>query len=819
MADTLRPASLRQGFSVAPQKAAAPLAMMTATALGAAMPAHAQDAASGSILLPTINIETSEPAAVAPRRARAAEPARPAVTAEAPPPAPVAETAPPPAGPVAGRDGVSPYVDPNAGYRAVSSANSLLGQPLLDTARTVTAITGEVLSDKDATSVRELARTTPGLTLGTGEGGNAFGDVLFIRGFKASNDTFIDGMRDAGVAVRETFMAEQVEVTKGPSGSIAGRGTTGGAVNLVTKKAQPGNFTRTETTLGTDGLLRQTVDWNREWNERLRTRVGAMAQNSDVAGRDGVFDNRRGLSFATEFQATERLRLSFDAYHLEMDQMPDWGVPWDSVNGVPMTEAADGRATVDRDTFYGVTDRDFLNGTQDIATFGATYEIAPGMELTNRLRMGRTENDYVLTAPERPNLALGTVVAAPKSRRQVNDVVTNQTELTFAPVIAGREHRMVVGLELSNEDVSQQGYTGLASEVGGGTATNVLTGCTVSIFDPDTSACWDADEASLVLGPATTTTVKTRSLYFGDTVELRDDLILNFGLRLDDYSIGKKGVTTNRLTGETTPFAYSRDDTMVNWNAGLTWKPQPNGAVYLAFATSSNPMGQELDAGGGDYGGLDAAAELLAPEKNRSIELGTKWELGGLLVSGAIFETEKSNARETVASGVYDDTGEYRVRGLELGVAGNLTEKLSLFGGATLLDSEITESYLDSGPTSIIGNDFANIAHKQFNLLAKYEVNDRWTLGGQATWRGEIKGGTFAADQTNASGVTNENRLPGYWRFDLMADYEVADNAVLSMRVNNVTDELYYDAFYRSASPYVYVAPGRSASVSLQMKF
>ena len=81
----------------------------------------------------------------------------------------------------------------------------------------------------------------------------------------------------------------------------------------------------------------------------------------------------------------------------------------------------------------------------------------------------------------------------------------------------------------------------------------------------------------------------------------------------------------------------------------------------------------------------------------------------------------------------------------------------------------------------------------------------------QATWRGKIKGGTFAA--------TNGNTLPSYWRFDAMVDYEIRDNATVSFRIDNLTDALYYDAFYRSGSPYVYVAPGRAASVNLTMKF
>jgi catecholate siderophore receptor len=221
-------------------------------------------------------------------------------------------------------------------------------------------------------------------------------------------------------------------------------------------------------------------------------------------------------------------------------------------------------------------------------------------------------------------------------------------------------------------------------------------------------------------------------------------------------------------------------------------------------------MGQELDAGGGDYAGLDAAGQLLAPEQNTSLELGTKWQLGGALLTAALFETTKDHARETVGTGptaVTTDTGKYRVRGVELGISGNLTDRLSLSGGATVMQSEI----LESGNAANIGAAFANIAHDQFNLLAKYQVSDRLSIGGQATWRGEILGGTFAA--------TNGNVLPSYWRLDAIAEYELTETAVLSMRVDNLTDATYYDAFYRSGTPFVYIAPGRSASISVKMKF
>jgi catecholate siderophore receptor len=129
---------------------------------------------------------------------------------------------------------------------------------------------------------------------------------------------------------------------------------------------------------------------------------------------------------------------------------------------------------------------------------------------------------------------------------------------------------------------------------------------------------------------------------------------------------------------------------MINWHAGVSWKPMPDGTLYGAIATPINPIGQAPDAGGGFYGGLDEAAALLAPEKNISFELGTKWELfdDTLLGAAALFPTWKSNARETIgcgASAVTSDTGEYYVQGVEFGLSGAVTDGLMVFGGASLM--------------------------------------------------------------------------------------------------------------------------------------
>ena len=132
----------------------------------------------------------------------------------------------------------NPNANPDAPYKVERSQNDKFTEEVRDTPKSVIIIPKEVIEDLGATSFREVVRSTPGVTLGTGEGGNAFGDRIFIRGFEARNDVYIDGLRDPGVTSREIFAVEQIEVIKGPSGNFGGRGTTGGLVSLESKRRQ-----------------------------------------------------------------------------------------------------------------------------------------------------------------------------------------------------------------------------------------------------------------------------------------------------------------------------------------------------------------------------------------------------------------------------------------------------------------------------------------------------------------------------------------------------------------------------------------------------
>src|SRR5690606_2600639 len=81
-------------------------------------------------------------------------------------------------------------------------------------------------------------------------------------GFNAQSDLFVDGIRDFGGYSRDPFNLEQVEVAKGPASTNAGRGSTGGTVNLVSKKPRDERFYDLMLGGGTDHYYRGTFDMN-----------------------------------------------------------------------------------------------------------------------------------------------------------------------------------------------------------------------------------------------------------------------------------------------------------------------------------------------------------------------------------------------------------------------------------------------------------------------------------------------------------------------------------------------------------------------------
>ena len=341
-------------------------------------------------------------------------------------------------------------------------------------------------------------------------------------------------------------------------------------------------------------------------------------------------------------------------------------------------------------------------------------------------------------------------------------------------------------------------------------------------------------------GLPTKIAVDTTSAYVINTSNYNDFVILNGGIRYDDYNIKASGFGTQNNR----PNVFNSQEQqygMPNFNLGVTLKPLPIGSVYAAYATSSNPVGAEFDGTSAQYGGLAPALngnpnQIFGPEKNKAIEIGTKWELFDrrlLLTGGAVPDREGKRARiaEREQRAAANDIpgcsynlppgsgnvscitagAAYRIRGIDLGVGGKITDKWSVFGGLVLMQSEVTKSLVPSPqpllfPTNV-GLKLANVAHQSFSLLSKYKLDGR--LGDRRA------GGVPLRDVRR----NVPRREPGHVDPELLAlrylrrEAKVDKNWTAKLFVANITNKLYYDALYQSATPFVFVAPGRSVSM------
>ena len=128
---------------------------------------------------------------------------------------------------------------------------------LRDIPQTVTVINKDVLASQGATSFQDALRNAPGVTIGAAEGGQ-IGNNINLRGFTAITDIYLDGFRDRGQYYRDTFDLEEIEVLYGPSSMLFGRGSTGGVINQVSKKANLTESAEVSAMVGTNDRYRTT---------------------------------------------------------------------------------------------------------------------------------------------------------------------------------------------------------------------------------------------------------------------------------------------------------------------------------------------------------------------------------------------------------------------------------------------------------------------------------------------------------------------------------------------------------------------------------
>jgi catecholate siderophore receptor len=300
-------------------------------------------------------------------------------------------------------------VSDQADRNGLSHSPPLASMPsasLQDTPQAVNVIDQQTMKSQATTTLSDALRNVPGITIAIGEGGTLAGDQFKIRGFDAKDDVYLDGLRDFGAYTRDSFNYEEVQVLKGPSGLMFGRGTTGGAINTLSKTP----FLRDRYFAGIEGgngdHVRATADLNYVFSDTGAVRLNLMVTDTGVVDRDMVHVTRWGIAPTLALGLGTDTQFSLAYLHQHSTGIPDYGITVAQRPGQLIAEPAS-EYGVPRDTFLGYnTDRD-RNDT-DIVTMKLTHQAAPWLTLSNDARVAVYSRYFQYTTIDRCDFTLAT---------------------------------------------------------------------------------------------------------------------------------------------------------------------------------------------------------------------------------------------------------------------------------------------------------------------------------------------------------------------------------------------------------------------------
>ncbi|MGL4395705.1 MAG: TonB-dependent receptor, partial [Hyphomicrobium sp.] len=175
--------------------------------------------------------------------------------------------------------GITP-AQPNAidGYVATrTSTATKTNTPLRDVPQSISVVSRQQAEDQNSKDVYKALQYVPGVVMGQGEGHR---DAPTIRGQSTTADFFVNGVRDDVQYFRDLYNVSSLEVLKGPTAMVFGRGGGGGVINRVTKQADGEAVREVTVTAGSFDTKRTTVDVGGAITGASAVRLNAMYEDS-----------------------------------------------------------------------------------------------------------------------------------------------------------------------------------------------------------------------------------------------------------------------------------------------------------------------------------------------------------------------------------------------------------------------------------------------------------------------------------------------------------------------------------------------------------
>lgn len=597
--------------------------------------------------------------------------------------------------------------------------------PLAETPQSITVVPRALLEGQQAQSLGDALNNVPGVVSQTF--GRRGWDDLIIRGQVASDAIFIDGLRTSSSnrVAQELFGVERVEVVKGPASLLYGRVLPGGLVNMVSKRPEKDAFGSADLTVGSFGLRQGSFDLNRPLqseNGKAAFRINGLVMNSDDP-TDKVWFKNRYLAPSLSLDFGSRTDFTLLASYQERSYIRQQGLP---LSGSVLSNA-NGRLPLDR--FTGEPAQQPYQGYQSRLGYALTHRFDSGWTLNQNVRRQESSLSGQLTAIS--SLATdGFTLRRSVTDQQFsgqNDAMDTNAQRVFQTAFG--THEITVGLDYSRDEE--------------GTLSRTCTVPNLNVFNPvygGRIVCPTAYRTNSL------TTVRALGLYGRDQILLDDRTRVVLGLRRDQTSVA----TLNRLTSST----QRNPADATTGSAALMYEVLPGVRPYVSYATSFFPNT-----------GLDSQNRTFEPESGRQLEGGVKWDLdgGASSVTVAAYDLRRRNVLQTdPANSAYSiAVGEQRTRGAEIGIASDMRNGLSLFGGYAYTDGKITDA--GAADAATVGQSLNNVPRNSFTLSSRYR------------FKGDLRGVDLnAAIRGQGKAPAYTYQLPGYVVADIGVGYSTA---------------------------------------------
>ncbi|MGE8387700.1 MAG: TonB-dependent receptor [Pseudomonas sp.] len=575
-------------------------------------------------------------------------------------------------------------------------------------------------------------------------------DSVRIRGFEASNDFYLDGIRDDSQYIRDLHNIERVEVLKGPAAVLYGRGSQGGIVNRVSKAPEPGRRSSIEAQGGSEDLRSLYADLSADPSDTISLRLN-MGNQDNNSFRDGIDGSRQLFAPSMSWQLTPDLNWLVQYEYSRYNRTPDRGIP--GVNGRP--------ADVSRSTTYGDTQRDFIDDRAQSLRSRLNYQLNETWQLRHTLGLFKLDSEFDNTYLTGYNASNNTVTR----QRWQQDLNTrnlfNNLEAEGDFATWGLEHKLLLGVEFGNQRRDPTLYTAAAVSAGGQAVPSL------DLNNPNRDL---QHNGRMVVSSDNHTVVDSRGLYLQDQIRLNDQWQILAGVRFDQFEVE----TTNKVRG----LSEKQDSNSTSPRLGVVYTPWRDHSFYASWSKTFSPVGGGLI---GITPGAPGNSNDTSPELTRQKEIGVKsdWLDERLTTTLAIYELELYNRRTrdpnnpeiTLMSGLQ------RSRGIELTATGNLVGNWYVRGGIGLQDATIVKDN-----NGLEGNRINDVAKRNASLFVTWKPELGWYAETGLTLVGE----RYADNQ-------NTTVMPGYGRWDALAGFRTHDWDVRAA-LSNITDKTYYSS-------------------------